>query len=227
MAREPDAGEGRETLDRLSGDWWIYQLRRGHRYATDDVLTAWTALRARPAARRLLDLGAGVGSIGLMVFRLLPPGARLTSVEVLEESVALARRTVAHNGVADRVDVRLGDLRDPGAIGAAPGERFDLITANPPYLSEAELTEAAPDVREHEPKLALVSGPVGDEILDRLAKGASAHLVPGGWLLSEIGMGQGARTKALFEGAGLSDVEVLRDLAGLDRVAIGRAQLRA
>ena len=86
-------GPYHETLDRLSGDWWIFQLRRGHRYATDDVLTAWAAVTARPEAKRVLDLGAGVGSVGLMALRVLAPDARLTSVEVLEESAALLART--------------------------------------------------------------------------------------------------------------------------------------
>lgn len=131
--RQPKAelGPG-ETLDQLCGGWWIFQLRRGHRYATDDVLTAWTAVRAHPAARRVLDLGAGVGSIGLMTLRLLPSDARLVSVEVLAESVGLARRTVALNGLTAQADVRLGDLRDVDAI--APTEAFDIITANPPFL---------------------------------------------------------------------------------------------
>ena len=131
MSLHPGQGE---TLDRLAGDWWIFQLRRGHRYATDDVLTAWTAVRARPGARRVLDLGAGVGSIGLMVLGCLDKEAHLTSVEVLDESVSLARRTVTYNGLEARVDVRRGDLRDPTVI--APSELFDVITANPPFLPE-------------------------------------------------------------------------------------------
>jgi tRNA1(Val) A37 N6-methylase TrmN6 len=160
-----------ETLDRLSGDWWIYQLRRGHRYATDDVLTAWTAIRAGPGSTRVLDLGAGVGSIGLMVLRLLPPGARLTSIEALEASVALARRTAAYNGVSGRVDVRLGDLRDPAAVGG--GERFDLITANPPYLPPGT-GWASPDPQRRAARFEL-RGDVGDYCL-----AAARHLAPGG-----------------------------------------------
>jgi tRNA1(Val) A37 N6-methylase TrmN6 len=126
------AVEPGETLDRLAGDWWIFQLERGHRYATDDVLLAWAASRARPRARRLLDLGAGVGSVGLMVLLRADPGARLTSLELQPASVALLRKTVRYNGIEGRVAVRSGDLRQLGA--AAPDERFDLITANPPYL---------------------------------------------------------------------------------------------
>jgi tRNA1(Val) A37 N6-methylase TrmN6 len=122
-----------ETLDRLAGDWQILQLRRGHRYATDDVLTAWIALLARPAARSVLDLGAGVGSIGFLVLRLLAPEARLTAVEALAESHSLALRTAERNGIGHRVDLRLGDLRAAGVLGSS--EAFDLIVANPPFLT--------------------------------------------------------------------------------------------
>jgi tRNA1Val (adenine37-N6)-methyltransferase len=121
-----------ETLDRLSGAWWVLQLERGHRFNTDDVLTAWTALAARPGVRRVLDLGAGVGSVGLMVLQELPPSARLVSLEVQEVSVALARRTAALNGIRARVDQRHGDLRDPEALGGVG--LFPLVLANPPYL---------------------------------------------------------------------------------------------
>jgi len=122
----------RDALDRLAAEWWIFQLERGHRYSTDDVLLAWTASRASPAAKRVLDLGAGVGSVGLMTLLGLTPDARLTSVEVQARSAALMRKTVAMNALSDRVEVRCGDLRDPEVL--TEGERFDLIVANPPYL---------------------------------------------------------------------------------------------
>jgi tRNA1(Val) A37 N6-methylase TrmN6 len=119
-----------ETLDRLAGSWWVYQLRDGQRYATDDVLVAWTAHRARPKARELLDLGSGVGSVGLMALLLAPAGSRLTTVEVQEVSVGLQRKTVELNRIADRVEIVQADLRL-----WAPTRQFELITSNPPYLA--------------------------------------------------------------------------------------------
>jgi tRNA1Val (adenine37-N6)-methyltransferase len=116
------------TLDRLAGDWRIFQLRRGHRFSTDDLLTAWAAVRAQPEAHRLLDLGAGIGSVGLLALWKLPPDARLTMLEVQAVSHAMACRTVHYNGLTTRVIPHLGDLRH------WPGGTFDLVTASPPYF---------------------------------------------------------------------------------------------
>jgi tRNA1Val (adenine37-N6)-methyltransferase len=116
------------TLDTLAGRWRIFQLRRGHRFSTDDLLTAWAAVRARPEARRLLDLGAGLGSIGLLALWKLPADGQLTMVEVQEVSHTLARRTVLYNGLPARVTLHLQDLR------RWPGGAFDLVMGSPPYL---------------------------------------------------------------------------------------------
>jgi tRNA1(Val) A37 N6-methylase TrmN6 len=116
------------TLDTLAGDWRIFQLRHGHRFSADDLLTAWAAVRAKPAACRLLDLGAGIGAVGLLALWKLPTAEHLTMVEVQAISSALARRTVTYNGLTARVTLHCQDLRD------WPGGTFDLVTASPPYL---------------------------------------------------------------------------------------------
>jgi tRNA1Val (adenine37-N6)-methyltransferase len=119
------------TLDTLAGSWRIYQLRRGHRFSTDDLLTAWAAVRAAPQARRLLDLGAGIGSVGLLALWKLPAEAHLTMVEVQAVSHTLACQTVLYNGLAARVSPRLRDLR------SWPGGEYDMVTGTPPYLPSA------------------------------------------------------------------------------------------
>jgi tRNA1(Val) A37 N6-methylase TrmN6 len=115
------------TLDHLAGSWRIFQLRRGHRFTIDDLLSAWAAVQARPQARFVLDLGAGIGSIGLLALWRLPAAERLTMVEVQAVSHTLAYRTVAYNGLATRVALHLMDLR------RWPGGNFDLVMASPPY----------------------------------------------------------------------------------------------
>lgn len=123
---------GQESLDLLAGDWRIYQLRRGHRFSTDDVMTALHAADACPHAEELLDIGSGIGSVGLVTLYRLSPNARLTGIEAQAVSVGLARRTAAHNGLDDRVTYIHGDLRDVGVL--AEGRRFPLITGSPPYI---------------------------------------------------------------------------------------------
>jgi tRNA1Val (adenine37-N6)-methyltransferase len=123
-----DLGHYDISLDQLAGDWRIFQLRDGHRFSTDDLLTAWAAVRAKPEAHRLLDLGAGIGSIGLLALWRLPAARHLTMVEVQEVSHSLACRTVVYNGLDARVTLHLQDLR------RWPGGTFDLVTGSPPYL---------------------------------------------------------------------------------------------
>lgn len=121
-----------ESWDRLVGDWRILQLRRGHRFSTDDLVCAWRGSLARPEACSLLDIGCGIGSVGLSVLHRAPPEAHLTGVEAQEVSIGLARRTVSLNGIAERVRLVHGDLRDPGVLN--PELKFDLITGSPPYI---------------------------------------------------------------------------------------------
>lgn len=141
MERPADIPSPEETLDLLAGTWKIFQLKRGHRFSTDDLLCAWAASASSPVLDgaassgrrpRLLDLGAGIGSVGLLTLWRHPPDTRLVMVEAQEISHRLARRTVGWNGLGDRVEARLGDLRDPEMV---PEEgTFDVVTCSPPYI---------------------------------------------------------------------------------------------
>jgi tRNA1Val (adenine37-N6)-methyltransferase len=131
------------TIDRLVGEWRIVQLKKGHRFSTDDFLTAWLAVRAQPAALRLLDLGAGIGSVGLMTLYHLPAGAQLTMVEAQEVSHALAKETIRLNALTRATPI-LGDLRDTHVEGA-----FDLVTGSPPYIPEGKGIASSNSQRAH------------------------------------------------------------------------------
>lgn len=118
-------------LDRLTRHLNIWQRADGHKAASDDVLLAWLAAEIRPQARRCLDLGTGKGTVALLLSVALPD-ARLVGVEALPESHALALRNIAENGLTDRFEARLGDLRAPAVLaGEAP---FELITGAPPFM---------------------------------------------------------------------------------------------
>ena len=135
MTDRPGPNEG-ESLDHLVGGWRILQLVRGHRFSTDDLVTAWRAHQARPGALRYLDMGCGIGSVGLSTLHHLSPDTTMIGIEAQEISVGLARRTVAWNDLGGRVKIVHGDLRDPAVL--PEGSAFDLVTGSPPYIPEGK-----------------------------------------------------------------------------------------
>jgi tRNA1(Val) A37 N6-methylase TrmN6 len=94
-----------ETFDAISGHFRVFQLRRGHRFSTDDVLTAWYGTTWAPAAATVLDLGSGIGSVGMIAAWRLP-GSRVVTIEAQAESVALARKSADYNGLSERCEIR-------------------------------------------------------------------------------------------------------------------------
>jgi len=125
------------TDDAITGDFRVWQRRRGHRYSLDDVATAWEAARARPDAGRCLDLGCGLGSVLLMVAWKLPE-ATLVGVEAQEVSFELVSRNVERNRLAPRVTLHHGDLRDEALVARLAEQPFDLITGTPPYRAPSD-----------------------------------------------------------------------------------------
>jgi tRNA1(Val) A37 N6-methylase TrmN6 len=119
------------SCDAITRDFRIYQRRGGHRYSLDDVATASEAARARPDACHYLDLGCGIGSVLLMLSWRLT-AATVYGIEALPMSLALARRSVALNGISDRVTLIDADHRDQTRDWPHP--ECDLVTGTPPYL---------------------------------------------------------------------------------------------
>lgn len=109
--------EPHETLDAISGHFRLFQLRAGHRFSTDDILTAWYGTSWCPTARTALDLGSGLGTVGMIcAWRLA--GAKFVTVEAQSESVALAQKSARYNGLTERYEIRAGDFRDAGVLRA-------------------------------------------------------------------------------------------------------------
>jgi tRNA1(Val) A37 N6-methylase TrmN6 len=159
-----------ETLDAISGHFRIFQLRDGYRFSTDDVLTAWYGTTWAPSPARVLDLGSGIGSVGMIAAWRLP-GSRFVTIEAQEESVRLARRSAAYNGLDARYEVRLGDFRTDEAV--AVDEEFDLVLGSPPYFPPGSGIEG-----DHPQKVACrfeIRGDISD-----YARIAATHLAPGG-----------------------------------------------
>lgn len=164
---EPEEGE---TLDVICGWFRIFQYAKGHRYSTDDVLTAWYGTTAAPRVDRAADLGSGIGSVAtIAAWRL--PGATFCTVEAQEISLRLARKSMRYNGLDSRVTLYQGDLRDESILAnEAP---FDLVTGSPPYWPLGTASEAAH--AQAIPARLEVRGSVAD-----YAKAAARILGPGG-----------------------------------------------
>ena len=101
-----------------------------------------------------------------------------------------------------------------------------MIVSNPPYIPSREIPALMPEVREHEPLLALDGGADGLDFYRRIIAEGVGHLEPGGWLLFEIGYDQGEAVSACMRAYGFTEIEVVRDLAGLDRVVKGKEKMR-
>lgn len=160
---------------------------------------------------RVLDLGTGSGCI-LISLLAERPGARGLGTDLSPAALAVAAENARALGVAARAGFCESDWF------AAVGGRFDLIVSNPPYITEAEMAGLAPEVRDHEPHLALSPGGDGLAAYRAIAAGARAHLSPGGRIMVETGPAQGAAVAALFSLAGLETVRIHPDLDGRDRV---------
>jgi release factor glutamine methyltransferase len=161
----------------------------------------------------LLDLGTGSGAIAFAL-KTHRPLARVVGVEASAAALAVARRNAVKHNL--EVEFRHGRWLEPVA-----GERFDLIVANPPYVTEGDPHLA--DLR-FEPSPALVSGPDGLDAIREIVREARGHLEPGGRLLLEHGMGQDGAVRRLMEQAGLEEIETRPDLAGIPRVTGGKVK---
>jgi release factor glutamine methyltransferase len=186
---------------------------------TEALVEAALARLPAPGVRapRVLDLGTGSGAIAVTI-ALERPDATVVATDASPAALALARRNAGALGAA-AIDFRPGDWWAALDAGDPP---FHLVVSNPPYVAEDDPHLDDPALR-HEPRIALAAGPQGLDAIEAIASGAPARLAPGGWLLLEHGHDQGAAVRRTLERAGFESVATLADLAGRDRVAIGRA----
>jgi len=163
---------------------------------------------------RVLDLGTGSGALALAI-KHERPAAQVVAVEASRAALAVAR----DNAARLRLDV---DWRSGKWWAAVPGERFDVIVSNPPYVAQGDPHLAQGDLR-FEPRQALVSGADGLDAIRLIAGGAREHLLPGGWAFLEHGFDQAEAVKACLAASGLSQLQTWCDLAQHPRVSGGCA----
>ncbi|WP_397399256.1 peptide chain release factor N(5)-glutamine methyltransferase [Phenylobacterium sp.] len=214
--------EHREPASHILGrkGFWKIMLN-----VTSDVLTPRPdtetvvefSLREFPehAAWSILDLGIGSGAI-LLALLAERPAARGLGIDISEDALAVARDNAAALGLASRIAL----LRSDWTAGL--GENlFDLVVSNPPYIANHVIDTLEPEVRDHEPRIALEGGPDGLDHYRVLAPEILRVLKPGGRFAVEIGYDQKAEVEALFRAAGAEGVQTIRDLADRDRVVAG------
>jgi len=178
-----------------------------------DVVTLdEAARRLREAGLRILDIGTGSGNIALALAKRLP-SARVTAIDVSADALRVAAANAAANGLTD-VTFLNEDIMGEGLAGRI----FDLVAANPPYVASQEYAAMQPEVRAYEPRGAVTDGAEGFTFHARIAEQARALLRPGGALLVEVGFGQAPGVAGLFERAGLTDIAVRDDYAGIARI---------
>ncbi len=176
----------------------------------------------RPVIASALDIGTGSGAIALSLVR-EGLAERVLAIDVDRDALEQAADNRDRAGVDPaRVELR---LTGPGTWSSVnPGERFDLIVSNPPYVRDEEVRRLPVHIREHEPHRALAGGADGLDVIREIVAGASDHLRPGGALFLEIGEEQGPAVLELLGASGAwGRAEVLRDLSGRDRFVIAEA----
>jgi release factor glutamine methyltransferase len=214
--------ERREPVSHILGRKGFWKILLD---VTPDVLTprpdtetvVEVALREFPqhAAWTILDLGVGSGAI-LLSLLAERPAARGLGIDVSEEALAVARDNAAKLGLAGRLALLRGDWTE-GLADAS----FDLVVANPPYIATGVIDTLEPEVRDHEPRLALDGGPDGLAAYRVLAPEILRVLKPGGLFAVEIGYDQKEPVEALFREAGAFNLRTIKDLAERDRVVAG------
>ncbi len=172
-----------------------------------------------PAPPSLLDLCTGSGAVAVAL-AVEGSFSSVTASDISHEAVNIARENAAKNGVEEKILFAEGDLFRAKTKSEKSLSRrsYDIICANPPYVPTAEIEELEPEVRDHDPLLALDGGADGLDFYRRLAKDAPAHLNEGGKILLEIGCGQGEDVIRIFAEAGWREGRVEQDLSGRDRV---------
>jgi release factor glutamine methyltransferase len=168
-------------------------------------------------APSVLEIGTGSGAIAISLAKELKE-IFLVATDISLNALFLAKENAKSAGVLSRIEFVNGDLWDPFRLFNEKGP-FDMVLSNPPYIPRPDIDLLAREVKDHEPKIALDGGEEGMEFYRRIASRASRYFRKGGWLLLEVGQGQGEKVSELIEREGsFLKPEIVPDLAGIGRV---------
>lgn len=214
-----DRRAAREPVSRILGhrEFWSLDFALGPATLDprpDSETLVEAALAAAPdRLLRVLDLGTGTGCLLLAVLHDRAAAFGI-GVDRSESAARVARDNAQALGLADRAGFLVGDW------ATALAGRFDLVLSNPPYIPDSDIAALEPEVREHDPRLALSGGADGLDAYRALAAALPDLLAPGGTAVVELGIGQAADVAALFRGAGLDIAGTPHDLAGIPRCVV-------
>ena len=180
----------------------------------DTELLVEETLKTTAEDSRVLDLCTGSGAVAVAI-KHSRPDAAVTALDISKDALETAKKNAEQNRCG--IEFLVSDLFEE--LGAE--RKFDVIVSNPPYISETEYETLMPEVKDHEPSLALLAGEEGLDIYRRLTAEAPRYLAKGGALLVEIGCSQAEAVSRLFKENGFKEIKVIKDLAGLDRVVSG------
>ena len=182
---------------------------------TEILVEAALALLPEDEERYVADIGAGTGAIGLAIASARPK-VKIYAVDLNPEALAAVKENAGRLGLKDRVAILRGDLLAP-----IPTSRpVDVIVSNPPYIPSAQIDGLAPEIKDHEPRLALDGGPDGLDVYRKLVPAAAKRARQA--VLVEVGDGQADAVAELFRQSGLTEVAIIADLSGTGRVVSGR-----
>jgi len=213
-----------EPLQYILGhqEFWSFNLKVDPRvliprpeteHLVEEALLSLTKIPSKKIPS-VLELGTGSGAIAISLAREVK-NIFLVATDLSDEALMVARENAQQAGLSDKIEFLRGDLLDP----FHPGEAFDLILSNPPYLSDSEIGDLSREVRDHEPIIALKGGTNGLEFYQRLISQLPSYLKRGGWILLEVGNHQASSVSQMIEAEGwFGKPERVKDLAGIERV---------
>ena len=219
----------RRPLPYITGEAWFYgrpfKINRAvliPRPETEMLVEAAREICLTESAPVLADIGTGSGCLSVTL-ALEIPEAQVWATDLCANALKLARKNVVRYALEDRVTLLRGDLLTPLPLEL----RCAVIVSNPPYITEAEISDLQPEVRDYEPRLALsgdgeATGRDGTALHRRLLLEAPTYLKPDGWLLLEVGMGQAETVAEAARDAGYIEVAIREDMAGIGRVVISQ-----